>query len=817
MKISLNWMKQYLETGLDASEIAGILTDIGLEVESIEPFEPLAGGLEGVVVGEVVSCRKHPGADKLVLAGVNTGDGRNRQIVCGAPNVSEGQKVVVALPGSELPVNDKRLKIKKTSIRGEQSEGMICAEDELGLGDSHAGIIVLDHDAVPGTPAAEYFRIEKDTVFEIGLTPNRIDAASHFGVARDLAARLGLTAKVRLRRPPVEDFRPDNNSFPVEIIIDNPQACRRYSGLTICGITVAPSPQWLQNRLRTIGLKPVNNVVDITNFVLHETGQPLHAFNAARIKGSKVIVGHLPPGSKLITLDDEEREIDTEDLMICNESGGMCIAGVLGGKFTGVDETTTDIFLESACFDPVSVRKTARRHGISTDASFRFERGTDPSATVYALKRAAVLIKEIAGGEISSDVTDVYPAPAEPAMIFLDTGYVNSLVGTEIPVDEMKKILSSLDFTIAEEKKDGLLVEAPLYRVEVTRPADVVEEILRIYGYNRVPVPHTVHSTLSYSEKPDREKYVHTVAGLLSSLGFNEIICNSLTKSSYYSELKTFPAKQLVKILNPLSTDLDSLRQTLLFGGLETILYNSNRKNPDLRLYEFGNVYSLAGTEAKKGGLEKYSESMQLGLFLSGKTAKPLWNSKDKETDFFDIKAYVSSVFKRTGLDQEKFEHNETDSDIFRYGLKISNGKEIIAEFGEIAPGICSIAGLKSRVFYADIRWEVLVTEASKNKITCSELPRFPEVRRDLAMELDRDVNFKTIKEIACKTEKNLLKEIVLFDIYEGEKIAPGKKSYAVSFILQDTKGTMRDETIDAVMVKLTGAFEREAGARIRK
>ncbi|TVR72599.1 MAG: phenylalanine--tRNA ligase subunit beta [Marinilabiliales bacterium] len=817
MKIALNWMKQYLETGLDESEIAGILTDIGLEVEGIETFESVAGGLEKVVVGEVVSCRKHPGADKLVLAGVNTGEGRTRQIVCGAPNVSEGQKVIVALPGSELQFSNRTLRISETTIRGEESEGMICAEDELGLGDSHEGIMVLDNDAVPGTPAAEYFRIEKDTVFEIGLTPNRIDAASHFGVARDLAARLGLTEAVRLYRPSVEDFRPDNDSFPVEIIIDDPQACKRYSGLTICGITLAPSPQWLQNRLRSIGLKPVNNVVDITNFVLHETGQPLHAFNASSIKGKKVIVGHLPPGSKLITLDDEEREIDAEDLIICNESEGMCIAGVLGGKYTGVDENTTDIFLESACFDPISVRKTARRHGISTDASFRFERGTDPSVTVYALKRAALLIKEIAGGDISSDVTDVYPVSAEPAMILLDTGYVNTLVGTAIPLDEIRKILSSLDFRIAEEKKESLLVEAPLYRVEVTRPADVVEEILRIYGYNRVPVPLTVHSTLSYSEKPDREKYLHTVAGLLSSLGFNEIMCNSLTRSSYYKELQAFPEKHLVKILNPLSTDLDSLRQTLLFGGLETILYNSNRKNSDLRLYEFGNVYSCTESGSGKKGLEKYSESMQLGLFLSGKTSKPLWNSNDKDADFFDIKAYVSSVFKRTGLDQEEFEHNETKSDIFSYGLRISKGKEIFAEFGKVDPRICSITGIKNSVFFASIWWETMVNEASRKKIAYSELPRFPEVRRDLAMELDREVNYSTIKEIAYKTEKKLLKDIVLFDIYEGEKIAPGKKSYAVSFILQDIKGTMRDETIDAVMVKLAGAFEREAGARIRK
>ncbi len=817
MKISLNWMRQYLETELNMAEISDILTDIGLEVEAIEQYGSVKGSLEGVVIGEIVSCRKHPGADNLVLAEVFTGGGEPFQVVCGAPNVVNGQKVAVALPGSNLHFNDKAIRIKKTRIRGELSEGMICAEDELGLGDSHEGIMVLDDNAVPGTPAAEYFMVETDTVFEIGLTPNRIDAASHFGVARDLAARIGLREEVALVRPDVRSFAPDDNSYPVEIIINEPGKCRRYSGLTISGVKVAASPPWLQNRLRAIGLKPINNVVDITNYVLHETGQPLHAFDAAGIKGNKVIVGHLPQGSRLVTLDEEEREILPDDLMICNATEGMCIAGVLGGRNTGVDETATDIFLESACFDPVSVRKTARSHGISTDASFRFERGTDPSATVYALKRAALLIKEIAGGKISSDVTDVYPLPAEPVRITLDKHYVSTLVGMEIPAAETRKILQLLDFKIIEEDSSKLIVDVPLYRVEVTKPADVVEEILRIYGYNNIPAPLTVHSTLTYSEKPDREKYFNTVADMLSSMGFNEMMANSLTKSSYYNDLAGYPEKKLAKILNPLSSDLDCMRQTLLFGGLEAIVYNANRQNPDLRFYEFGNIYSYSGNEIQKGELKRYKESMHLGLFLSGKTGNTLWNRKDKETDFFDLKAYVSCIFRRMGLDPEGFSQDDTDGTLFLYGLKISSKTGLLAEFGAVHPEITSRQGVKNRVFFADIGWDQLVTEASKRRKTYQELPRFPEVRRDLAMELDKSISYDTIKKIAFNTERNILKNLILFDVYEGEKITAGKKSYAVSFILQDKQGTLRDDKIDEVMEKLADTFEKQAGARIRR
>lgn len=816
MKISYNWLKQYVPTDLTPREISEILTNTGLEVEAVESFRSVKGDLQGVVIGEVTACKKHPDADKLYLAQVDTGGGKILRIVCGAPNVEQGQKVPVALVGTTLHMNNKSLRIKKTKIRGEISEGMICAEDELGIGDSHEGIMVLDGNAVPGTPASEYFNIENDTVFEIGLTPNRIDAASHFGVARDLAAWLGQTGDVELIRPDTAEFKPDNNDYPVDITITDPDSCIRYSGLTITGVEVAPSPAWLQNRLKAIGLKPVNNIVDITNYVLHETGQPLHAFNADSIKGRKVIVGQLPDKTRFVTLDEQERELSSEDLMICNAEEGMCIAGVFGGTGSGVTESTTSVFLESACFDPVSVRKTSRRHGLSTDASFRFERGTDPSVTVYALKRAALLIKEIAGGRISSDVTDVYPKPVDPVKLELDLDYVTRLIGEEIPEPKIIRILRLLDFKVQKETGNRLSLEIPLYRVDVTRQADVVEEIMRIYGYNTVTVPDSVHSTLSYSPKPDKEKYLHTVADMLTSLGFNEIISNSLTRSAYYNNLPPYPEEKLVRIINPLSNDLDSMRQTLLFGGLEVILYNTNRKNPDLKLYEFGNTYSYAGNDKTRNDLKNYHESLHLALFLSG-TGKDMWNRKKKDCNFYDIKAYSNQVIRRTGIDPDMMEHEDTSNGIFLYGLQLSAGDKVIAEYGSVCPAIREAAGIKNEVFYADIRWDELVRHAANKKIVYSELPRFPEVRRDLAMELNREVSFQTIKNIAFETEKNLLKSLNLFDVYEGEKISKNKKSYAITFILQDMERTLKDSQIDAVMNKLATAFEKKAGARIRK
>ena len=817
MKISCNWLKQYLPLELKPEEISEILTGTGLEVEGMEVFESVKGGLEGVVIGKVISCKKHPDADKLTLAKVDTGNGKILQIVCGAPNVEEGQKVPVAAEGATLRINNRSITIKRSKIRGELSEGMICAEDELGLGDSHEGIMVLNNDAIPGTPAADYFRVEKDTVFEIGLTPNRIDAASHFGVARDLAAWIGQEAEVKLIRPDTDNFIADNNEHPFEIIIRDREACPRYSGLTIWGVKVAPSPPWLQNRLRAIGLKPVNNVVDITNYVLHETGHPLHAFNADRIRGNKVIIGHLPGGTRFETLDEVERILSAEDLMICNAEEGMCIAGIFGGVGSGVNDSTSNIFLESACFDPVSVRKSSRRHGLNTDASFRFERGADPSITVYALKRAAMLIREIAGGKISSDVIDVYPEPVHPVRLDLDYDYVDRLIGERIPGEKIKRILKLLEFNILEERGSGLSLEVPLYRVDVTRPADVVEEILRIYGYNKIAVPHSVRSSLSYSVKPDKEKYEHAVADMLSSLGFNEIISNSLTRSSYYDDLNEFHAKNLVRLINPLSADLDSMRQSLIFGGLEALLYNTNRKNPDLKLYEFGNVYSYSGNEKEKGDLAKYSESRHLALFITGDAEKKLWNSNRRPSGFYDIKGYVNQVYRRAGIEPDMLNSEESENEILAYGLKLSAGNGIIAQFGTVHPAILEKAGLKNEVFYADIIWDNILKLAENIKITFRDLPRFPEVKRDLAMELDKNVKFQTLKDIAYQTEKRFLQKINLFDIYEGSNIAKGKKSLAISFILQDMEGTLKESRIDSVMEKLALAFEKKAGARIRR
>jgi phenylalanyl-tRNA synthetase beta chain len=817
MKISYNWLRQYLSTELTPEKMAEVLTDIGLEVEGMMPYQPVKGGLEGVVVGEVISCEKHPNADKLTLARVNAGNGNLLQIVCGAPNVAKGQKVAVALTGTTLYSGEKSVIIKETKIRGELSEGMICAEDELGLGDSHDGIMVLNSDAVPGSPAGEYFNIEDDIVFEIGLTPNRIDAASHFGVARDLAAWAGQNGeKTGLNRPGVADFSPDNNDYPVDIIIDDKKSCTRYSGVTISGVNVAPSPFWLQSRLRSIGLKPINNIVDITNYVLHETGQPLHAFNADRIKGGKVIVGPLPEGTDFVTLDGQVRKLSGEDLMICNTEEGMCIAGVFGGISSGVAEGTTRVFLESACFDPVSVRRTARRHGLNTDASFRFERGSDPSITVYALKRAGLLIKEIAGGTISSDIKDVYPVPAMPVKLELGFGYTWKLVGTEIPVDRMVRILSLLDFNV-EKGENGLMLEIPLYRVDVTRPADVVEEILRIYGYNNIPVPDSIHSTISYSRKPDKEKYTHSVADMLSSLGFNEIISNSLTKSSYYKNSRSFPEENLIGLLNPLSADLDCMRQSLIFGGLEAVAYNSNRKNQDLKLYEFGNIYSYHGGKGGESDLKNYSESAHLALIITGLTGKTLWNSQSRPFEFHDIKAYAHHVLKHAGIDTEQLSSEETGNELFIHGLRLMSGEKVIAEYGLVKPEISGKAEIKNDVFYADICWDNLLEQAAKKSTVFSELPKFPEVRRDLALELDTGVKFSTIKDIIWDTEKKLLRSINLFDVYQGDKIGEGKKSYAISFILQSQEGTLTDSLIDAVMERIAGALESKAGARIRR
>ncbi len=817
MNVSLNWLKYYLDTELEPEITADILTNTGLEVESKKVYDPGSEGLADLVIGEILTCEKHPRADNLWVTKVNTGQGKPLRIVCGAPNTAAGCKVVVAPPGSKLKIGGKTEIIEKTSIRGEVSEGMICAEDEAGLGSSHEGIMILEKSAVPGTPAIEYFEAVADHVFEIGLTPNRIDAASHIGVARDLAAFLGQTGQVTLKKPPVEGFKIDNNSNHIDVEIENISACPRYSALTVSRIKTGPSPQWLQNLLRATGHKPVNNIVDITNFVMLETGQPLHAFNADKIEGKKVVVRNLPEGTPFVTLDNEELTLSAEDLMICDTRKGMCIAGVYGGLESGINEETRNIFLESAHFNPVSVRKTAKRHGLTTDASFRFERGADPNITVYALKRAAMLIKEIAGGEISSEIVDVYPEPIPNPIIKLTYKNLYRLVGEIIDPSLIKQILKSLEIIIRNESEAGLLLEVPAYRTDVTREADVIEEFLRIYGYNRVSVSDSVNSTISYAQKPDREKIFNTIANMLSSKGFHEIMTNSITKSSNYSGQPVFPEANLARLINPLSADLDSLRQTLLFGGLETVAYNVNRKNSDLMLYEFGNVYRYNDKKGKRGTLDNYRETECLSIILSGNTGKTLWNEKGREFDFFDLKGYVEAVILRIVNNAETIKAEEAENELFSECLRYSSGNNVIAWCGKVGRKLLKQFDIPRDVFAAEINWTELVNISASQQVVYNEIPKYPEVSRDLAMMLDRNVKFANIKHIAFRTEQKLLKSITLFDVYEGEKIEKGKKSYAVNFILQDPGKTLTDKQIDDTMEALAKAFEKEAGAIIRR
>ncbi len=736
MQISYRWLRDYIQTDLSPEKISEILTSTGLEVESLDEFCPVKGGLEGFVIGEVLTCAKHPDADKLSITTVNVGSDTPLNIVCGAPNVAAGQKVAVATIGTTIYSGNDSFKIKKAKIRGAESEGMICAEDELGLGASHDGIMVLDASAVPGTPAKEYFKIETDYIFTIGLTPNRIDAASHIGVARDLAAYLAVNTsdfpkEKSFSIPSVKAFAPDNNNRPIEIVVENIEACPRYAGLTISGVTVGPSPEWLQNRLRGIGLTPINNVVDVTNYVLHEMAQPLHAFDADKVTGGKVIVKTMPEGTSFVTLDGVERKLAADDLMICNTEKGMCIGGVFGGQESGITDATKNIFLESAYFNPQYIRRTAKRHGLNTDASFRFERGIDPNNTVYALKRAAMLIKEVAGGTISSEIKDVYPQPAKQFRIELNFRHLNKLIGQEIAPKIIKTILVALDVEIESQTAYGMVIKIPPYRVDVQREADVAEEILRIYGYNNVDFSDELHSTLSYSQKPDREKVINTISDYLSNCGFNEIMCNSLTKTSYYRDSESFPAARCVNILNPLSQDLGCMRQTLLFGGLETVIYNTNHKNPDLKLYEFGNCYF---TEPEHAGqvLKGYNEQQHLAVIVTGDKAGGNWSTPEQVSTFFTLKAYVENIFKRLGIDPASLKTEEIAGEIFAEGLSYSLGKNVLVEVGSVHPKMLQRFDIKAPVYYADFRWDTVLQSVGKTKIVYAELPRFPEVRRDL-------------------------------------------------------------------------------------
>ncbi|MGC9151103.1 MAG: phenylalanine--tRNA ligase subunit beta [Microbacter sp.] len=820
MNISYQWLKEYLDFDLTPEETAKILTSIGLETGSIEPVEPVKGGMEGLVVGEVLTCTDHPNSDHLHLTTVNIGQSEPLKIVCGANNVAVGQKVIVATVGTTLYMDDKPLTIKRSKIRGEESNGMICAEDEIGIGTSHNGIIVLPNDAPVGMAAKEYYAIQTDFVLEIDLTPNRIDAASHFGVARDLYAYLTANhLPAKLKRPSVDAFAIDNHDLPIGVTVENQEACPRYSGITLKGIEVKPSPEWMQSYLRNIGVRPINNIVDITNFLLHETGQPLHAFDADQIKGQHIYVKTLAENSKFITLDNAERALGKDDLMICDERGGMCIAGVFGGIETGVTEKTTNVFIESAYFNPVFIRQTARRHGLNTDASFRFERGCDPNNTVYVLKRAALLIKELAGGSISSDIVDVYPSPIEPFKVFLRFDKVNALIGQSIEKDQLKEILKALDIDIVNETNTGLDLEVPTYRVDVQREVDVIEEILRIYGYNNIQTKASLQSSISYFPSPDSHQLQQLIAEQLTANGFYEIMNNSLTKSGYYDHSVSFPASELVMMLNPLSSDLNCMRQTLLFGGLESIAYNINRKHQDLKFYEFGHCYRhRTNNKPSDNLLINYHEIMHLGLWITGNKTHQSWVRTTEKSSFFELKAHVENTFRRLGINPRALtQQQETEADWLDEGIRFITKKgHLLGIAGVVSTTIRKQFDIDNNVFMADLFWDELLQEATKTEISFQDLPKFPEVKRDLALLLDHSVRFSEIEKIAFETEKKLLTSVHLFDVYEGKNLPEGKKSYAVTFTLQDYTKTLTEHQIDSIMQKLVAQFEEKLGAKLR-
>jgi phenylalanyl-tRNA synthetase beta chain len=821
MKISLNWLKQYVKLDEEPGKISQWLTGCGLEVESFEKTESVKGGLKGVVIGEVMTCERHPDADRLSVTTVDTGNGIV-PIVCGAPNVAKGQKVLVAKVGTTLyTAAGESFEIKKAKIRGQESQGMICAEDELGLGTSHDGIMVLDPSATVGMDAAQYLNIKDDYCIEIGLTPNRIDAASHMGVARDLAAvksHLYPENPVSLIRPDISAFAVDENTAGIQIIVEDPKACPRYSGLCISGIKIQESPDWLKNYLKTIGLKPINNVVDITNFVLHETGQPLHAFDAAKIKGKKVVIRKPAKDTRFVTLDNEEVKLTGNDLMICNETDPMCMAGIFGGLDSGVTSATTDIFLESAYFEPAGIRKSSKTFGINTDSSFRFERGADPEMTIYALKRAALLIKEYAGGKITSEVMDVYPSPVKPFSVKFNYITAYRLMGKIIEPKIIKNILASLDIRIVEETADALLLEVPSYRVDVTREADVVEEILRIYGYNSVELPAMLHSSVVPSPKPDKEKIQNIASDYLTSRGFNEIMNNSLTRASYYQN-DLFDPETIVRILNPLSQDLGVMRQTLFFGGMETLLWNQNRKVADLKIYEFGNIY-FKEKEPVTGGplkLPGYREQRNLAVFMSGNNRDESWYEKQKALSLYDLKAEVLMLLDRMNIPFRNALVTEISNEKFlEAGLRYEINNKILMELGEVSRTFTRAFDMKQEVYYASINWELALQLHNTKPVMYREIPKFPEVRRDLALLVNNDVKFSDIEKLAFAAERKILKNVRLFDVYRDDKIGAGKKSYAVSFTLLDESKTLTDKEIDKIMERIAGTMQKELDASIR-
>ena len=835
MNISYKWLKEYVDTTLSAQEVADALTSAGLEVDSVEEVQTIKGGLEGLYVAEVLTCEPHPNSDHMHVCTVSVGQEAPLQVVCGAPNVAAGQKVIAAVVGTKLYDGDECFTIKRSKLRGVESCGMLCAEDEIGIGNDHSGIIVLPEDAVVGTPAAEYYHIESDYLIEVDITPNRADACSHYGVARDLYAWLIQNGyKTNLHRPDCDKFQVDDESLPISVTIDDANLCPRYAAVSLTGCQVKESPEWLQNKLRTIGLRPINNIVDITNYIMMAYGQPLHCFDADMIEGRQVIVKTLPEGTPFVTLDGVEHKLSNQDLAICNEKEPMCIAGVFGGKGSGTYDSTVNVLLESAYFNPTSIRRSARRHGLSTDASFRFERGIDPNGQVYALKQAAILAKELAGAKVSMQIVDVQAKKLTDFKVSLKYDYVDSLIGKHIPAETIKSIVTSLEMKIDSESSEGIELTVPAYRVDVQRPCDVVEDILRIYGYNNVEIPSTLKNSLTVKTIHDMShKLQNVIAEQLVGGGFREILNNSLQRGAYYDGLESYKSEESVKLLNPLSQDLNALRQTLLFGGLESIARNVSYRNTDLRFFEYGNCYrfqaekkcpdiipgvsSSRDPEVIKHVLDAYSEDYHLGLWLTGKRVRGSWAHPDEDSSFAQLKAYVMNIFTRLGVPFGLLVFSEGKSDIYSTSLCIENrGGKVLAEMGIVSNKLTKMFDIDAPVYFADIRWNQIMRIIKNQNVTYTEISKFPAVSRDLALLLDSSVPFAEVERIAYQTEKKLLKAVKLFDVYEGKNLPEGKKSYAVNFILQDETKTLNDKAIDAVMQKLINNLKQQLGAELR-
>lgn len=822
MNISYKWLKEYVDFDLSPQQVADALTSTGLEVDALEEVQSIKGGLKGLYVGQVLTCEMHPNSDHLHVTTVDLGKSEPQQIVCGAPNVAAGQKVIVADLGCVLYDGDKEFTIKKSKLRGVESLGMICAEDEIGVGNDHSGIIVLPSDAVVGTPAAEYYHLESDWVIEIDITANRSDALSHYGVARDLYAWLKSNGyETSLHRPDCSKFSVDNENQPIEVEIENTDACKRYACVSISDCEVKESPQWLRDKLTTIGLRPINNIVDITNYIMMAYGQPLHCFDADMVEGHKIVVRTQAEGTPFVTLDGEEHQLGEHDLSICNAVEPMCIAGIFGGKGSGTYETTHSVVLESAYFHPTWIRKSARRHGLSTDASYRFERGIDPNGVIYALKQAAILCKKLAGGKVSMQINDVYPSPIENAKVRLDYEYCDRLIGKAIGNDTIRRIAESLEMQILSEDAAGLDLEVPAYRVDVQRPCDVVEDILRIYGYNNVEIPTQLKSSLTIQSDEDTEYRLKNLIGeQLVGCGFNEIMNNSLSKVSYYEQtgLNCYPWEQTVKVMNPLSADLGVMRQTLLFGGLESIMRNANRKNPNLRFFEFGNCYHYDESRWTIDNPAKaYSEEYHLGLWVTGKRVSGSWAHSDEDSSVYELKAYVNNIFARVGLATGMRIIEQSQNNIFSAALEVkTRGGKTLAEFGIVANKLTKQADISAPVYFADINWTLLMKTVRKNKLEYKDISKYPAVSRDLALLIDQNVTFAQIEDIANQTERKLLKRVELFDVYQGKNLPAGKKSYAVNFILQDDTRTLNDKAIDAIMTKLINNLKNKLGAELR-